>query len=167
MRTLIAILLIGCGGAAAPMPRVYFPWWESRIARDIHLSEDQREKVREIQRKYRDRMIDLRAAVEKAEARLRDLYEMETIDPEEAQRVIDELVKNRSEMTRALAEMSLELRQVITLEQWRELQEKVRRIRERRWNRPGYRRPQHPGQPPAPRPPAQPPAPPGPPPEMH
>jgi len=167
MRSAIAILLLACGAGMAQMPRVYFPWWESRIARDIHLSEAQREKVREVQRKYRDRMIDLRAAVEKAEARLRDLYEMETIDPAQAEQVIDELVKHRSEMTRALAEMSLELRQVLTLEQWRELQEKVHRMRERRWNRPGYRRPRRPAQPPSPPPPNQPPAPPGPPPEMH
>lgn len=175
MRSAIAILLLACGAAMAQMPRVYFPWWESRIARDIHLSEAQREKVREVQRKYRDRMIDLRAAVEKAEARLRDLYEMETVDPAQAEQVIDELVKYRGEMTRALAEMSLELRQVLTLEQWRELQEKVHRMRERRWGRPGYRLPRG-GQPRAPRPPRQPapppappeaPAPPAPGPEMH
>ncbi len=165
MRMTIAILLLVCGGARAQMPRVYFPWWESRIARDIHLSDQQREKVREVQRKYRDRMIDLRAAVEKAEARLRDLYEMETIDPAQAEQVIDELVKQRGEMTRALAEMSLELRQVLTLDQWRELQKKVHRMRERRWNRPRYRRPRG-AQPPAPRVPPQPPAPPAPEPEM-
>ncbi len=132
MRALIVFLLF-TGMAMAQPARPFFPWWESRFADDVDLDEQQRRRIREIQRQYRDKMIDQRAALEKAEARLEDLFAAREIDESAARAAVDELIAARSAITRSLTEMSIELRRLLTLEQWQELQEKRMERRELLW----------------------------------
>jgi Spy/CpxP family protein refolding chaperone len=107
---------------ALAQPRAYFPWWEGRLSDEVNLSQEQRAKIRDVQREYRDEMIDQRADLEKAEARFADLLASEDISDAEAEAAVAELVAARGAVTRSLTEMSIELRRVLTTEQWRELQ---------------------------------------------
>jgi Spy/CpxP family protein refolding chaperone len=151
MRTL-AILLLLTASTALAQPRPYFPWWEGRFTRDLDLSDEQRQEIRSIQKRYRDLMIDQRAAAEKADARLQDLFDSEEIPAAAAKSAVDTLVEARGAMTRSLTEMSVELRQVLTAEQWRDLQKKQEEMRDRMRNMRdrgrGAGRPRRPGGPP-------------------
>lgn len=121
---LIALLfpLIGAWPLAAQNPN--FAWWNSEVKRDLHLSQDQETQIRKIVSSYRGRLIDARASVQKAEGDLQDILNSDHIDLQQAQPTIDKLAKARSEATRVFTEMSLNLRTVLTLDQWRELVER-------------------------------------------
>lgn len=119
----VLFLFAGLGLAQVPEgpPPPYFPWWESAISNRLNLTSSQRDQIQEIQRQFRDRMIDERAAAQKAEAAISDLFAADEINDRAANRAIDELVKTREALTRSLTEMSLKLRQVLTAEQWHRL----------------------------------------------
>lgn len=153
MRGLLGLLLLCSACALAQGPRAYFPWWESPITQQLDLTEEQRGSIRSISREHRDQMIDQRAAVEKAEAEMQDLFDEEQIDDARASQTIDRLVAARSDLTRSFTEMSLRLRKLLTLEQWGRLQREQRSMRDRfrqPARAPGARRPPQPPQPPRP-----------------
>ncbi len=125
----LLVLVVFLAPALAQPPRAYFPWWESPLAKELNLSEEQRQKIREIVRQSRNQLIDKRAAAEKAEAELEDLFNEPVIDQGKAQQAIDRLVAARSELTRAFTELSLNVRLVLTPEQWKDLQQRRSRWR--------------------------------------
>ncbi|MCS6951374.1 MAG: Spy/CpxP family protein refolding chaperone [Bryobacterales bacterium] len=151
--------LVG-GLARAQIPGI-FPWWDSPLVRDLNLSEEQRKQIRATIRDYRDRLIEQRAALQKAEARLQDLMNEDQVDEAKASEAVEQVIAARGELTRTLARMAVKMRQVLTVQQWQELQR--RRMEPRvgpggRWRR-GQRLEQvpEPPRPAAPPPPAQPP----------
>jgi Spy/CpxP family protein refolding chaperone len=132
---LITLLLplIGAWPAAAQNPN--FAWWNSQVRRDLHLSQDQERQIREIVSSYRARLIDARAAVQKAEGNLQDILNSDHVDVKQSQPTIDKLANARAEATRVFTEMSLNLRTVLTLDQWHELVERWGALK--RGRRPG------------------------------
>lgn len=108
----------------AQPPRGFFNWWDSPVARDLNLNDDQMKQIRSIVRDYRTKLIDARAAVEKAEAEVEDAFNDESLSQSRAHDAIERLVAARSELTRAFSQMSLRLRGVLSSEQWMELQKR-------------------------------------------
>jgi Spy/CpxP family protein refolding chaperone len=108
----------------AQPPRGFFPWWDTPIAKDLNLSEDQTKQIRGVVREYRSKLIDQRAAVEKAEGEFEDQFNDEIFDQRRAGDALERLVTARGDMTRSLSQMSLRLRAVLTAEQYRELQKR-------------------------------------------
>ena len=121
---LCLLLLFGAPALAQRLPRAYFPWWESPLTESLGLSEAQRQQIRDVLRDYRAKLIDQRAAVEKAEGEFEDLFNQPAINSAYAGEALDRLVEARSALTRTFTRMSLDLRQVLTYEQWRQLEEK-------------------------------------------
>jgi len=161
MRAFLAFLFLVSTFAQAQPPRGFFPWWESPLTRDLNLTEEQSRQFQSVMRDFRTQMIDQRAALEKAEAEVEDLFNEDPIDERKANEATDRLVAARGALTRSLTLMSLKLRSVLTAAQWRELQ---RRRSDKPAHRPGMRpmgpgsRPGRPGAPSEPRrppPPAQ------------
>ncbi len=138
MTRLLAVLALAAGGLQAQVPGM-FPWWDSPIARDLNLSEEQHRKIRETVREFRSRLIQLRAALEASEGELGDLMNDDQVDGPKATAAFEKVIGARSDLTRAVSQMSLKLRLVLTAEQWRELQ--------RRQPRPGMGGGQGPGPP--------------------
>jgi Spy/CpxP family protein refolding chaperone len=97
------------------------PWWDRPVVRNLGLSEDQLMQIRAITRESRDRLIQLRAAVRSAEAALADEFSEDRINVDSAQADIEKVVSARGELMRAISEMSLKVRQVLTYSQWQEL----------------------------------------------
>jgi Spy/CpxP family protein refolding chaperone len=122
---LFALLLAGLA-AAGQAPRGFFPWWESPLAGGLNLTEDQRQQIRATVRECRPRLIDLRAAVEKAEGEVADAFNDPSIDQRRGMEAIERLIAARGDLTRAISEMTLRLRLVLTPRQWQELQERRR-----------------------------------------
>jgi Spy/CpxP family protein refolding chaperone len=121
MRVLTLLLLGGAALCAQPRSE-FFAWWDSPVVKDLNLSEDQMKQIRAVTREYREKLIDLRGAVEKAEANVGDVMNEEQPDFKRGSEAINRLVAARGEMTRAVSEMGLKLRMVLNPEQWRELQ---------------------------------------------
>ncbi len=100
-------------------------WWDSPTVKDLNLTDDQTRTIRETVREYRARLIDQRAAAEKAEGDLEDLFNDGEVDQKRAGEAIDRLANARADLTRTMSQMSLRLRSVLTQDQWRELQRRA------------------------------------------
>lgn len=111
------------------------PWWTSPVVENLGLDDEQKRSIRRIVRSYRDRLFDARNRANKAEAEIQDILNEATVDPNAARPAIDRLAAARSETTKVFTQMSVELRSVLTLEQWRELVKRwteVQKTRRRR-----------------------------------
>ena len=97
-------------------------WWDQPIVQDLGLSEEQNKKIRATVAESRDRVIQLRSAADKAEAVLQQIMDEEKVDLRRGQEAIDQVVAARGEMMRAVAQMSLKLRAILTSAQWQILQ---------------------------------------------
>ncbi|MBL8178093.1 MAG: periplasmic heavy metal sensor [Bryobacterales bacterium] len=121
-------LIFGFGFAfltlSAQQPRDFFPWWDMPVARTLNLTEDQTRQIQTIVREHRDKLVDLRGAVEKAENQLSDIMDEDRPDAGKANAAIDRVAVARAELTRAFSQMGLKLRLVLTPAQWKDLQSK-------------------------------------------
>jgi Spy/CpxP family protein refolding chaperone len=120
------IALLAFQSATAQPPRAYFPWWDQPLAKDLNLTPAQREKIRNTVHEYRDKLIQERGAVQKAEIDLQDVFDNNTIDITRAFAAVENLARARENLTRTFAEMALRLRMVLTNQQWHELQKRRR-----------------------------------------
>lgn len=98
-----------------------FPWWDSPIAQDLKLSPEQRKQIQATVREFRDRLIEQRAAVQKAEANLTDLMNEDQVNEAKTREMVEKVVAARSELMRTVSLMSMRLRMVLTPQQWQEL----------------------------------------------
>jgi Spy/CpxP family protein refolding chaperone len=125
----MAVLLLGLCSLGSAQPRnAVLPWWENPVTSGLDLSTLQQTQIREVLRDYRNRLVDARAAVDKAENDLEDVFNEPVVDQRRGNQAIAKLAVARSELTTAVSEMTLRLRAILTAEQWQELQ---RRERER------------------------------------
>ena len=108
-----------------PPPRPFFAWWDSPIANGLNLKEEQNRQIREVVRNYRNKLIDIRSSMDKAEGELEDVFNEEKIDQRKANEAVDRLALTRADMSRTVSQMSLKLRTILTVEQWHELQKKL------------------------------------------
>lgn len=118
--------LLAAGVMLAQSPRAagptQYPWWNSRIANSLELSDAQTKKLNEIQQAYVGTLKDLNAAVTKAETNLNEIYNQVEIDDLKAGVAVDQYVNARDNLTRVLSQMSLKMRGVLTIEQWQQLE---------------------------------------------
>lgn len=122
MKPRLLFLIFATGLMAFGQIRDFFPWWETPIARDLNLSDEQTQKIQATVREYRDRLIDLRANVEKSDNLLSDLVNEDQPDSQKVNSAIERILTARTELTRAVAQMGFRLRLVLTPQQWKELQ---------------------------------------------
>jgi Spy/CpxP family protein refolding chaperone len=118
----LAVVLAALPVAAQQIPSNSWAWWASPVVRDLNLSPEQIQKVHNTVREYRPRLIDLRAAVQKADLDVEDAFNDENFDAKRATEAVDRLLEARSELGKTLAQLSLRLRAGLTADQWRELQ---------------------------------------------
>ena len=115
----------GSGRGQGPRPKPEMTaWWDQPVARDLGLSDEQNKQIRATVAESRDHLIQLRGAVDSAEAVLRDAMDEEKVDARHAQAAIEQVVATHAEMMRAVAQMSLKLRGILTSAQWQELQKR-------------------------------------------
>lgn len=115
-------MIVWAAAAMGQAPGI-FPWWDTPLARNLDLSGPQERQIRDTIREYRDRLIEQRAEVQKAEGDFTDLINEPEVDQQRAREVINQLVSTRAELTRTFSELSLKMRSVLTADQWQKLQE--------------------------------------------
>ena len=123
MRRTILLALLLSGSLLAQMPKSLYAWWSRPvIARQLNLTNVQRQQIRATVVEYRPRLIDIRAEVNKAEIDLQAQFDHDPVDQAKANQAIERLIAARADLTRTLSQMSLKLRAVLTEQQWRDLQ---------------------------------------------
>jgi Spy/CpxP family protein refolding chaperone len=127
-------------------------WWENpRMVDHIGLTDEQQAQIREIVFTYARRMIDLKADVDKAGLDLASTVDQQNFDPAPVRAAYTMFQTARHKLENERFEMLLEVRQVLTYEQWRKIEEIKQRMKQ---NRSEQRRPGPGGQrPPGERPP--------------
>ena len=119
----------GFGGHRPPMERAlgaggeHGRWWNNpRIVEKLKLSDDQRKAMDGILLEHREKLVDLRGSVEKAELEMEPL--MRDDQPNEARILaqIDKVAQARAELEKANARFLLAIRAKLTPEQWKLVQ---------------------------------------------
>lgn len=108
----------------AQSPRSPRPWWDADVAKDLNLSETQTKQIVQTRRDFRQRMFDVRGEVDKAEAAVEAAFNQDPVDQAKANDAINQLAAARGEMTKAVSQMDLKLRTILTADQWQELKKK-------------------------------------------
>lgn len=127
-RFLPALLIAAAAGALAwaQAPSVTssatFPWWNTKIVNDLNLSDAQMKQIHTAVDEHRDRLKDLYAAVSKAESDLQAVFNQDPVDQRKGRQSVDALASARGDLTRELSTLSLELRTILTAQQWQDLQ---------------------------------------------
>ncbi len=115
------LLLLVLATAVFAQNRANFPWWNSPVKNDIGLTAAQNQRIRQIVRSYRSRLLDARNDVQKAQGDLEDLFNDPEVSPQAAQPIIERLAEAHAVSNRVFLSMSVELRSVLTMDQWRQL----------------------------------------------
>ena len=110
----------GVGRGRGPMGGAN--WWENPLIGNLNLSDAQRKQIQTTTREFRNRLVDARAAAEKAEGELQDAFNDATVEERRVNDLIDRGVKARGELMKQVTLMSWKLRGILTAEQWQELQ---------------------------------------------
>lgn len=99
-------------------------WWNNpRMVEKLKLTDDQRKAFDQVLQVHREKLIDLRANLEKAELVMEPLVSSD--QPEEGKILaqIDKVAQARAELEKANARYLLALRSKLTPEQWKQLKE--------------------------------------------
>ena len=120
----------GFGQHRPPMEQAFGPrgahgrWWnDPAMVEKLKLTDDQRKSMDAILLEHREKLIDMRANVEKAELAMEPL--MHDDRPNEGQILaqIDKVAQARAELEKANARFLLAIRGKLTPDQWKQLQE--------------------------------------------
>jgi Spy/CpxP family protein refolding chaperone len=120
-RRVIATLLFFATSAAAqlvPM-KIWGNWWKQPgNIQQLNLTPEQRKKLEDVFQQYRVRLIDHTAAVEREEVILEQLMAADPLDPNKVRPQIDKVADARAQLEKTNANMLLEMRVVLTKDQW-------------------------------------------------
>jgi len=99
-------------------------WWNNpRVVERLKLSDDQRKAFDQILLDHREKLIDLRGNVEKAELQLEPLVRDDQPNESAILAQIDKVAQARAELEKANARYLLALRSKLTPDQWKQVQE--------------------------------------------
>ncbi len=146
-----AVSAQGFGGGSGPMmnrppmERAFGPmnsgnrgWWNnSSTIERLKLTDDQRKAMDAILLQHREKLIDLRADLQKAELALQPLMGADTPNDAAIIAQIDKVVQARAELERANARFLLAIRDKLTVEQWKQIQAAQQERGEGGWRRNG------------------------------
>jgi periplasmic protein CpxP/Spy len=118
----------GFGGHRPPMERAmrgeHGRWWNNpKIVEKLNLTDDQRKAMDAIYQQHREQLIDLRAAVEKAEVGMEPMLSTDQPNESAVLAQIDKVAQARAELEKANARFLFELRSKLKPDQWKQVQE--------------------------------------------
>jgi Spy/CpxP family protein refolding chaperone len=99
-------------------------WWNNpKMVDQLKLTDAQRKSMDDILLAHREKLIDLRASLEKAELSLEPLVNADTPNEAEILAGIDRVASARAELEKANARYLLAIRSKLTPEQWKTVQD--------------------------------------------
>jgi Spy/CpxP family protein refolding chaperone len=140
---IIAVLAVAGPLAANDFDLPPGKWWENpRLVNQIGLTDEQQDQIREVVYQHARRMIDLKADVDKAGLDLAESVDQQEFDPAPVRAAYSVFQTARKKLENERFEMLLEVRQILTYEQWQKIEEIKQRIKQNRpqqQRRPGDR----------------------------
>jgi Spy/CpxP family protein refolding chaperone len=119
----------GFGAHRPPMEKAFGPqgehvrWWNNpKVVERLKLTEAQRKTFDGILLDHREKLIDLRGNVEKAELEMEPLMSADQANEAKILAQIDKVAQARAELEKANARFLLAIRAKLTPEQWKQLQ---------------------------------------------
>ncbi len=98
-------------------------WWNNpKVVERLKLTDEQRKAFDGILLEHREKLIDLRANVEKAELEMEPLVSADQPDETRILAQIDKVAQARAELEKANARFLLAIRDKLTPEQWKQIQ---------------------------------------------
>ena len=99
-------------------------WWkDSALMKKVGVSDEQVQEIEKIFQNHRIDLIDLHAALEKQEAILEPMVEADHPDETQVIAQIDKVAQARANLEKSNARMLLAIRRVLTVDQWKKLQD--------------------------------------------
>lgn len=103
-------------------PPPTFRWWnQPKMIEKLKLSDDQRKAFDQILEGHREKLIDLKANLERAELPMRALLDADQPDEATILAQIDKTVAARAALEKANASFLLAIRSKLTLQQWKQM----------------------------------------------
>jgi Spy/CpxP family protein refolding chaperone len=97
-------------------------WWKnSEVAKKLQLSDAEISKLNQIFYDHRLKLIDYRADMEKADLSLQNLLDQDQPDKNQVSAQVDQVLAARGKLEREFTMMNLDLREVLSVQQWRQL----------------------------------------------
>ena len=97
-------------------------WWRNPGTIDrLHLTPEQQKKLEDVFQQNRVRMIDETAAVQREEVIMEQLMAADSLDVAKLRPQIDKVAEARAQLEKTNANMLLDMRVVLTKEQWETL----------------------------------------------
>jgi Spy/CpxP family protein refolding chaperone len=128
-----ALALTAAGAFAQPLAVPPGQWWERpRLNQALGLSAEQTAKLDAVAIEHARTMVDLKAAVEKAELDVRAAAEAEPFDPAPVRAAFARLQQARTRLETERFELLLAERGVLTTDQWHKLRALARQFMEQR-----------------------------------
>ena len=122
-RRLLAVALVFAATATAQL-KVWAGgnWWKNPATIDrLNLTLEQRKKLDDVFQQYRVRLIDHTAAVDREEVIMEQLMSADAPDLAKVRPQIDKVAEARAQLEKTNANMLLEMRMVLTKDQWEAL----------------------------------------------
>jgi Spy/CpxP family protein refolding chaperone len=120
MKRLLVVLLSFAAVAPAQV-KVFVPgnWWRNSATIDrLHLTPEQQKKIEDVFQQNRVRLIDQTAAVEREEVIMEQLMAADSLDVAKLRPQIDKVSEARAQLEKTNANMLLDMRMVLTKDQW-------------------------------------------------
>jgi Spy/CpxP family protein refolding chaperone len=122
LRSLVLALVLSAS-LLAQMPQSLYPWWGNKlVVKQLDLTPPQVRQIRAAVTEAQPHLLEVRAKVLRAEQNLEDQFNNDPVDQGKANQALEQLITARIDLTRSLTELSLKLRVLLTMQQWRELQ---------------------------------------------
>ena len=114
-------------------------WWnDPAMVEKLKLSDDQRKAMDGILLNHREQLVDMRAAVEKAELEMEPLMQDDVPNEARVLAQIDKIAQARAELEKANARFLLAIRAKLSPDQWKQLQTaRAERMQRRGWGTEG------------------------------
>lgn len=98
-------------------------WWKnSEMAAKLNLTDQQKQQLEKTFTDYRLQLIDQRAAVEREETKLQPLMDADQLDKAKITAQLDSLIAARTKLEKTAAMMHLAMREILTADQYKQLQ---------------------------------------------
>lgn len=97
-------------------------WWENpEITKKLQLSDDQTNRLNQIFFDHRLKLIDYTADMQKQDLKLQHLLDADNPNDAQVSAQVDQVLAARGKLEREFTMMNLDLRKVLSVEQWRQL----------------------------------------------
>jgi Spy/CpxP family protein refolding chaperone len=119
---------VGPGGPGGPQKNVMVfrhemgAWWKnSKTAEKLNLTDSQIKQLEDTFYQHRLKLVDIGAAMEKADMKLQQMLDADTVDESAVNSQVDQVLSARGQMEREFTTMNLNFRKILTPDQWKQL----------------------------------------------